>query len=127
MRAGSFAKQVLALFKASDTVMMTLHPTEFVLGDGFLSYQNMQIDVEDNPLNFRGEIGLDHSLSMEVTLPWTQEFDNVKTGQPSADRITVPIEGSLDRPRIDTGKFIEQQGRQLIENELKKQLERLFD
>jgi hypothetical protein len=127
MRAGSFAKQVLALFKASDTVMMTLHPTEFVLRDGFLSYQNMQIDIEDNPLNFRGEIGLDHSLSMEVTLPWTQEFDNVKTGQPSADRITVPIEGSLDRPRIDTGKFIEQQGRQLIENELKKQLERLFD
>jgi molybdopterin-binding protein len=127
MRAGSFAKQVLALFKASDTVMMTLHPTEFVLRDGFLSYQNMQIDVEDNPLNFRGRIGLDHSLSMDVTLPWTQEFDNVKTGQPSADRITVPIEGSLDQPQIDTGKFIEQQGRQLIENELKKQLEHLFD
>jgi hypothetical protein len=127
MIAGSFTRQILALFKTSDTVMMTLHPTDFVLRDGFLSYQDMQIDIEDNPLNFRGRIGLDNSLSMEVTLPWTQELDNVKTGQQSTDRITVPIEGPLDRPRIDTRKFIENQGRQLLEKELKKQFERLFD
>ena len=87
----------------------------------------MQIDVEDNPLNFRGRIGLDNSLSMDATLPWTQGFDNVKTGEQSTDRITVPIEGRLDGPRINTGKFMEQQGRQLLEKELKKQLERLFE
>jgi hypothetical protein len=127
MRAGSFTKQILALFKQPDMVMMKLHPTDFLLRNGFLSYQDMQIDVEDNPLNFRGRIGLDNSLAMDVTLPWTLEFENVKVGDRSTDRFTLPIEGTLDRPRIDTGKLLEQQGRQLLEKELKKQLERLFE
>ena len=126
MRAGDFMSQLLTLLQTRDTVTMTVHPTDFVLADNFLSYEDMQVDIDDNPLNFKGRIGLDKTLSMTVQLPWTTDFHSVKTDRPSQDRITVPIEGSLDHPEIDTGKFIEKQGKELIEQEIMKQLDRLF-
>lgn len=127
MRAGSFTKQLLALFDESDTVMMTVRPTDFLLKNGFLSYQDMQIDVEDNPLNFRGRIGLDQSLAMSVQLPWTIGLDSVKTDRPAQqERIIAPIKGTLSKPELDTTRFLEIQGRMLIEQEVRKQLERLL-
>lgn len=126
MRAGDFMGQLLTLLQTRDTVIMTVHPTDFVLENNFLSYEDMQVDIDDNPLNFKGRIGLDKTLSMTVQLPWTTDFHSVKTDRPSQDRITVPIEGSLDHPEIDTTKFIEKQGKELIEQEIMKQLDRLF-
>jgi hypothetical protein len=126
MRAGDFMSQLLTLLQTRDTVTMTVHPTDFVLENNFLSYEDMQVDIDDNPLNFKGRIGLDKTLSMTVKLPWTTDLHSVKSDRSSQDRITVPIEGPLDHPKIDTKKFIEKQGKQLIEQEIMKQLDRLF-
>ena len=126
MRAGDFMGQLLTLLQTRDTVTMTVHPTDFVLADNFLSYEDMQVDIDDNPLNFKGRIGLDKTLSMTVRLPWTTDLHSVKTGRSSQERVTVPIEGSLDHPKIDTTKFLEEQGKELIEQEIMKQLDRLF-
>ena len=126
MRAGDFMGQLLTLLQTRDTVTMTVHPTDFVLENNFLSYEDMQVDIDDDPLNFKGRIGLDKTLSMTVQLPWTTDLHSVKSGRSSQDRITVPIEGSLDHPEIDMTKFIEKQGKELIEQEIMKQLDRLF-
>ncbi|UCD00255.1 MAG: hypothetical protein JSW66_10300 [Phycisphaerales bacterium] len=106
---------------------MTMHPTRFVLKDGFLRYDNMQIDVGDNPVNFKGVIGLDRSLDMTVTLPYTSEGRTVRVGRQSAGRrITLPLKGTVDAPQLDTGKLLEEQLKDQIEEELRRGLEEIF-
>jgi len=106
---------------------LTLLPTKFVLQNGRLSYDDMQINVGDNPVNFSGVIGLDKSLDMTVTLPYTFAGRTVRVGQDSAERVSLPIEGSLDNPNINMKKLLEKEAQKLIETEGRKLLEKLFD
>jgi hypothetical protein len=88
--------------------VLRLHPTRFVLWDGFVRYDDMQIDVGDNPFNFKGVIGLDNTLNMTATLPYTIEGKTVKVGQ-EADpkRVSVFLKGTVEKPDIDKGKQLE--------------------
>ncbi|MHC5059931.1 MAG: hypothetical protein ACYTFK_02445 [Planctomycetota bacterium] len=108
-------------------VNMTMLPTKFVLQKGFLRYDNMQINIGDAPVNFAGAIGLDKSLDMDVTLPYTSALESINVGESAADRITLPIEGTLNNPRINLQRLLEKQGQKLIEDALQKGLEKLFD
>jgi len=111
---------------ARDAVI-TIHPTKFVLRDGFLRYDDMQMDIGDNPVNFKGIIGLDKSLDMTVTLPYTADGRTVKVDQATnSKRSTVPLRGTVDKPELDTGKLLEGQLRQQLENQLLKGLENLL-
>jgi len=104
-------------------VDMTMLPTRFVLQKGFLRYDDMQINVGDNPINFAGVIGLDKRLDMNVTLPYRLGGQTVRTGESAADRITLPIEGTVDKPKINIQKLLEteaiKQGLKLLEKVLK--------
>jgi len=106
--------------------IITIHPTRFVLRDGFLRYDDMQMDVGDNPVNFKGVIGLDKSLEMSVTLPYTTEGRTIRVGSQSARRITLPITGTVDNPKLDVGKLLENQLKQELEEQLRKGLEDIF-
>ena len=106
---------------------MTIHPTRFTLQNGFLSYDNMQIDVGDNPVNFKGVIGLDKSMDMTVTLPYTTDGRTARTGRAtSGERITLPLKGTVDKPEVDMGKLLETQLKQQLEDQLLKGLEEIF-
>jgi len=95
--------------------VITIHPTKFVLQDGFLRYDDMQVDVGDNPINFKGVIGLDKSLNMTVTLPYTVDGRTVRVGKDTAaQRISVPLKGTIVKPQLDLGG--------LLQDQLKKQL-----
>jgi hypothetical protein len=104
-------------------VDMTMLPTRFILQKGFLRYDNMQINISDNPVNFVGIIGLDKQLNMNVTLPYRFGGSTVRTGENAADRITLPVEGTVDKPRINVQKLMEteaiKQGLKLLEKVLK--------
>ena len=102
---------------------ITIHPTRFVLQEGFLRYDDMQMDIGDNPVNFKGVIGLDKSLEMTVTLPYTTGGRTVRIGRESVgQRITLPLKGTVDKPQLDTAKLLEQQ----LKDQLRKGLEGLF-
>ena len=106
---------------------ITIRPTKFVLRDGFLRYDDMQMDIGDNPVNFKGVIGLDKSLNMTVTLPYTTQGRTARLGQETiGQRITLPLKGTIDKPGLDLGKLLEGQLRQQLENQLRKGLEELF-
>lgn len=106
---------------------MTIHPTRCVLQKGFLRYDNMQVDVGDNPVNFKGVIGLDKSLDMTVTLPYTSRGRTARVGRKtSGRRITLPLKGTLDKPELDIGKLLEEQLKGQLEEQLRKGLEDLF-
>ncbi|MHC4616754.1 MAG: hypothetical protein ACYTEQ_03260 [Planctomycetota bacterium] len=95
---------------------LRVHPTRFILWDGFLRYDDMQVDIEDSPINFKGVIGLNRSLNMTVTLPYTLEGRTVRVGEEeSPGRIAVSLTGTIDKPEFDLGR--------LLEDQLKKQLE----
>jgi hypothetical protein len=115
MQTSDFLGQLITLFGGNTTgTTITIHPTRFVLSDGFLKYDDMQMDVGNNPANFSGTIGLDKSLEMSVTLPYTTEGRTIRIGSTSTNRITLPITGTVDHPKLDTKK--------LLENQLQQQL-----
>jgi len=106
---------------------ITIRPTRFILQNGFVTYEDMQMDIGDNPVNFKGIIGLDKSLNMTVTLPYnirgkTARLDRDVVGK----RISLPLKGTIDKPELDVDKLFEEQLRQQLEQTLRKGLEEMF-
>jgi len=107
---------LLAVGQGSLSQRMAIHPTRFVVKDGVVRYDNMQIDIGDHPINFAGSIGPNEKLDMTVTLPYAFQGKIATTGRASGDRIVVPLKGTLRRPQLDIKKIIEGQ---LLEQGLK--------
>ncbi len=106
---------------------ITISPTRFVLQDGFLRYDDMQMIVGNNPVNFGGVIGLDKSLNMRVTLPYTTRGRTARVGERGAgERISLPLKGTIDEPELDFGKLLEEQLKEQLEEKLQEALEELF-
>jgi hypothetical protein len=103
--------------------ILTMHPTVLVLQKGVLRYDDMQIDIGQNPVNFRGSIGLDGALNMTIVLPYTLEGRLVRVGQvQDADRIAVPLTGTLSKPQLNLQKLVELQ----LKGQIQRGLEELF-
>ena len=131
LQASDLLAQILTLSGGAGGTVLTIHPTKLVLRKGVLRYDDMQIDVGDNPINFKGSIGLDKSLDMTVTLPYTTAGRTARVGgTTSGTRIVLPLKGTVDKPQLDTSKLLELQLKRTIEQEgeelLRKGLEELF-
>jgi len=104
--------------------VITIHPTRFILQKGFLRYDDMQVDVGDNPINFKGVIGLDKSLNMTVTLPYTTSGRTARVGKEiEGEKITLPLKGTIEKPELDVGKLLQEQLKQQLEEQLRRGLE----
>ena len=101
----------------------TINPTRFVLQNGLLQYEDMQLDVGDNPVNFKGAIGLDKNVNMTVTLPYTMGGRTARVGEKTHDRISLPLTGPIDNLKLDINKLLKDQaikkGLELLEDLLK--------
>jgi hypothetical protein len=64
---------------------------------------------------------------MSVTLPYTTQGRTIRVGGESTRRITLPITGTVDNPKLDVGKLLEDQLKQEAEEQLKKALEDIFN
>jgi hypothetical protein len=120
--ASSILNQILAI--AGQTVrgqVMTILPTNLTLQNGVVRYDNMQINVGDNPVNFGGAIGLNGILDMTVVLPYTIEGRTVRVGQPeTGQRLAVPLTGTLDKPELNLEKLLQLQLQQGLEQLFKR-------
>jgi hypothetical protein len=115
--------QILAAANIAQAADITIRPTKFVLQNGLLRYDDMQMDVGDSPINFKGVIGLDKSLNMTVTLPYTTKGETAKLDRETTGRrITLVLRGTLDKPRIDVGKVLQEQLNQELGGQLKGKL-----
>jgi hypothetical protein len=107
--------------------ILTVQPTRLVLDKGVVHYDDMQIDIGDNPLNFRGSIGLNKVLDMTIVLPYTIEGRTVRVGQPqTGERIAIPLTGTLDKPELNLQKFLQLQLQGQLQGQIQKGLEELF-
>jgi hypothetical protein len=69
---------------------MTLHPSRFVMRDGVLRYDNMQIDLGDVAMMFAGQMGPEDKLKMTVTIPGLGG---------------IAFKGTKDKPQLDPAKI----------------------
>jgi hypothetical protein len=107
---------------------ITISPTKFVLRDGFLRYDDMEMIVGDNPVNFGGVIGLDRSLNMRVTLPYTTRGETVRVGKEvKGERILLPLRGNLNKPELDLSRLLEEQLIPQLNELLEGELDDLFE
>ncbi|UCG58029.1 MAG: AsmA family protein [Phycisphaerales bacterium] len=105
-------------------VNAALMPTKFVLREDVLRYDDMQINIDQYPINFRGSIGPpvglsetgkpDKKLDMKVVTPYilTEGFQlQTANLEEAADprRISVPLRGTQHKPQLDMGKLLESQ------------------
>jgi hypothetical protein len=125
MGASPILNQILSVIGRSVRgQQLTVRPTQITLRDGILRYDDMQIDVGDNPVNFRGAIGLDGTLNLTVVLPYTTAGRTVRIGEEerAGQRIALPLTGTIDSPQLDLQRIIEQQ----LQDRLLRGLERLL-
>ena len=123
LQTSDLLSQILTIAGGSAREEITIHPTNFALQKGFLRYDNMQVDVGNNPVNFKGVIGLDKSLDMTVTLPYTTKGETVRVGKETrGKRITLVLRGTLDKPEVDLGRVLEEQLKQELEEQLQEKL-----
>ena len=124
LSASDFLGEILSLagigMRGQDLV---IEPTRFVLQDGLLRYDDMQVVVGDSPVNFKGAIGLDRSLDMVVTLPYTTRGRTVRIGEEAEGaRIKLPLKGTIDKPELDTGRLLEEQLKEQLKRELEEKV-----
>ncbi|MFC1676068.1 hypothetical protein ACFL3G_03270 [Planctomycetota bacterium] len=129
LKASDLLGQIISLLDdGSASKDMTIHPTRFVLKDGYLRYDDMRMDVGRNPVHFKGVIGLDKSLDMTITLPYTATGSTLRIGGETEGKpVKLRLKGTTDNPELDMGALLEDQLKDLLEDELRKGIEGLFN
>jgi len=131
---------IMSRANVRQSVNLTLVPTRFELQKDVLSYRDMQINVDEYPVNFSGSIGPeirlpgatkpDKKLDMMVITPYVvtflpePRFETVKVGEVTdKKRIPVPLGGTLTAPTFRLEKVLGDVLKQGLEELLKQQLE----
>ncbi len=113
MRPTGILGTILSATGASRGQEMAIQPTRFEVKDGYASYDNMQLDIGDNPVNFSGIVPLEADEQFKkftVTLPWTVAGRTVRTGDESREkRFTAYMKGTPRHPELDLGKMLQDQ------------------
>jgi hypothetical protein len=119
--ASGFFDLIQKIRPGSTSGQMEILPTQITAINGLLRYDNMQLNAGNNPFNFVGRINLvTHNISgSSVITPYTTGR-TIQLGQENTPgRITIPFKGTYDKPDLDTGKLIEQNIGNILEDALK--------
>jgi hypothetical protein len=107
----------------------------FRMADGRVHHEGLELEFPELTVRTQGSVGLDQSLALVAEMPvppkWT---GNNPLGRALKDQtIRLPVAGTLDRPQLDrramqqyTRQFIQKGVENVLENEVGRQLERLF-
>jgi len=119
---------IMSRTKTGKTIDAAVLPTKFVLQKGKLSYDdNMQVNLDKYPTNFFGSIGPNRILDMKVVTPYVLtkdfQFETVKIDeQTTTDRITLPLTGTIDKPKLDWDKLMEEILKQQLRQKIREGL-----
>jgi len=93
--------------------------TYFTLHDGLLKYDDLQLNVGNNPINFGGVIDIENkTYDLKIALPYTSDGRTVRLGQQAANRIVIRTRGNVAEG-LDWDKLFEGILESLIEGKLK--------
>jgi len=77
-----------------------VRPTKFTVKDGFVRYDDMQVDFGGTVVHFAGVVGLDKTLDMQVGIPL-----GGKIAKGLGGTIPLPLTGTIDKPKLDKEKL----------------------
>jgi hypothetical protein len=109
LRPGGLLGELISLAGEDPTASFRINPTGFVVENGFVTYDNMQLDIGSTPVIFKGAIPLDKNgnMSMTVTIPLGRRGLRIG-GTTVLKRVSLPLTGPIHKPRLDT-KAIEKE------------------
>jgi len=104
-----------------------LEKTDFVLQKGLLSYDNMQLNIGDNPVNFSGNIDIEkETYTLKIILPYTLDRKTVHVGDKVGNRIETQHSGNI-RDGLDWKKIVAAAMKQVGEHYLKEKAREYLD
>jgi len=99
----------------------------FEMRDGMVLHDGLQVQLGDYRMSSRGGVGIDQRIQMVLTVP----MEKNATSSSTARTLQIPVGGTVTRPQLDTRGLMQNLGRQQIQNQVDKQLDRgirgLFD
>ncbi len=124
--AKSFLDPLNSVLKLQHT-KIKVSPTDFTIKDGIMRYTDqkdgLQFEFGDKPLNLIGQTGLDKSIDMTIELPWSILGQTATVGKDTQGRIAIPIEGTLDNPKINLAELIKKTTESVIKDVIKGELD----
>jgi len=108
----------------------------FRMVQGRVYHQGLELIFPDLTIRTYGSVGLDQTLAVMAEMPVPPKWlgNNVLGSALRNQTVRLPIGGTLSKPKIDqraldrvSRQFLENAARNVIEDELNKQLERLFN
>jgi len=107
----------------------------FVMVDGGVHHDGLELEFPEVTIRTRGFVGFDRSLNLMVEMPIPEKWlvgPRVRAALANKT-ITLPIAGTLSRPRLDrralqeaNRRVLREAARDAVENEVLNQLNRLF-
>ena len=90
----------------------TLLPSRILLKDGIMQYDEMEFQFDRYPIGFFGKIYLDKRLDMTVRVPYKFDveklgFSAIRVGDNLSQRLSLPVEGTVDAPRVRIEKLFD--------------------
>lgn len=108
----------------------------FRMVDGRIFHRDLQLVFPDMTVQMHGSVGLDKTIALMVTMPVPEKWvgdDRRVSAALRGQTITIPINGTLSKPRLDqqamgrlSEQFLRKAAEQVIQDELRNQLDRLF-
>ena len=107
----------------------------FQMVDGRVYHRDLEMVFPDLTIRTYGSVGLDRSLALMAEMPVPPKWrgDNVLGSALRDQVIRLPIGGTLEKPKIDrraleqvSRQFLQGAARNVLEDQLNKQLDRLF-
>ncbi len=131
LQSRGFLAEVLSKTDKRGDVTARLLPTDITLKDGVLRYDSMEWHVDRYPVGFFGVVGLDKHLDLNVRLPYRVDYERppvstVHVGDDLAGRLVLAVDGTVDNPQVRLDRMLENIGRDILEEGVRRGLERLF-
>ncbi len=107
----------------------------FRMAEGRVHHEGLELIFPDVTIRTHGSVGLDQTLALLAEMPIPQKWigDNPLGSAIKDQTIQLPVGGTLSRPQLDrrelrryTGQFLQKGVQNVLENEVGRQLDRLF-
>jgi translocation and assembly module TamB len=122
--------------RATSATLRRESVVQFRMVDGRVHHQGLELVFPDLTIRTYGSVGLDQTMAVMAEMPIPPKWlgNNVLGSALREQTIRLPISGTLSSPKIDQremqrlqAQFIENAARNVLEDELNRQLNRLFN
>ena len=106
---------------------------DFQVAQGRVYHRNLVFEIDDVPITSQGSVGFDQTLDLVFNIPLQEKWLGKNLKSMVGQTIQIPVQGTFQNPRVDSrviaelsSRFLQNAATGLIENEVNRQLDKLF-